>query len=76
MISCKKATMLITQQEGRQLNLVEKFQLNIHLKACELCRRFRDQSRWLAMRLQNDPGVQDKLSEEKKQALRDMLEGN
>ena len=40
MISCKKATELLTIREDRTLSQAERFQLRLHLGACSLCRNY------------------------------------
>jgi hypothetical protein len=45
MISCKKATFLITKKESDPIAFTEKFQLMIHLMLCRFCRLFEKQSK-------------------------------
>jgi len=44
MISCKKATLLVSKKEEGRLSLREKWQLRGHLAICSLCRKFEQQS--------------------------------
>ncbi|MBZ0255631.1 zf-HC2 domain-containing protein [bacterium] len=43
MLSCKKASILLSASMDRELTFFEKFRLNIHLAVCKWCRRFRVQ---------------------------------
>ncbi len=45
MISCKKATYLISKKEEQKISFVEKLQLKLHLLACIFCRLFEQQSK-------------------------------
>jgi len=40
MVSCQKATQLLSKQMDESLSKWEKFQLNLHLLVCWACRRF------------------------------------
>jgi hypothetical protein len=40
MVSCWKATQLLSKQMDDPLSIWEKFQLNTHLLMCWVCRRF------------------------------------
>lgn len=42
--NCKKATFLIEKQQSGTITLKEKFQLELHLKGCEVCNIFQKQS--------------------------------
>ena len=44
MISCKKATFLISKKESDPISLIEKLQLRFHLLFCSFCRLFKQQS--------------------------------
>ena len=44
MISCKKATLLISKKEENKLSWIGKWQLRGHLTICSLCRKFEQQS--------------------------------
>ena len=48
MLSCYKATVLISLSHERPLAFPEKLALNSHLLLCSLCRNFRDNSRTLS----------------------------
>ncbi len=44
MISCKKATYLVSKKEEKKLSWIERWQLRAHLAMCSLCRKFEMQS--------------------------------
>ncbi len=44
MISCKRATELLSQQMEEKLSLKEEFALKLHLFICEFCEQFKKQS--------------------------------
>lgn len=43
-LSCKRATLLIEQSHHQPLSFLARLQLNIHLKICEKCTRYKKQS--------------------------------
>ena len=47
MISCKKASILLSASLDRELSFLERFALRIHLTVCKWCRRFRVQITFL-----------------------------
>ncbi len=42
-LSCKEASLLLSQAEDRRLSWVERLQLRLHLSLCEACTRFSHQ---------------------------------
>ena len=48
MLSCYKATVLISLSHERPLAFSEKLALNSHLLLCSACRNFRDNSKTLS----------------------------
>jgi hypothetical protein len=46
-ISCKRASLLLSQAQDRRLSLVERLALGLHLAACEACTRFSRQIAFL-----------------------------
>ena len=42
--NCKQATFLIEKQQSGKITRMEKFQLELHLKGCEVCNIFQKQS--------------------------------
>ena len=61
MLSCDKATYLITRNEYEKLNYTNRVQLSMHLVACKYCRRFAEQSEYITEQLNKlkDPKSQD-----------------
>lgn len=43
MISCKKATYLLSKKEENKLSWLEKIKLRGHLTICSMCRKFEEQ---------------------------------
>jgi len=43
MLSCKEASMLLSQSQDRSLGWLERLALRIHLGLCDGCRNFRRQ---------------------------------
>lgn len=44
MLSCQRATFLITRREYQKLSCKEKLQLNMHLMGCKFCHAFNTQN--------------------------------
>jgi hypothetical protein len=40
LLTCKEATVLVSQRHDRKLTLWERCTLKLHLSICEACRRF------------------------------------
>ena len=51
MLSCDKATYLITRNEFEKLNYTKRMQLSMHLAGCKYCRRFAEQSKYITEQL-------------------------
>lgn len=43
MITCRRATRLISEQQERKLTLGERIRLYWHLRVCDGCHRFQEQ---------------------------------
>jgi len=41
MLSCDKATFLITKEQEGKISFIRKIQLELHLKACKFCSLFK-----------------------------------
>lgn len=48
MISCKKASFLISKSEERKLTLGERMHLAMHLSMCKFCKAFEKQSAYIS----------------------------
>ncbi len=46
-VSCKEASLLLSEAEDRRLSLVERLKLRLHLSVCEACTRFSQQIAFL-----------------------------
>lgn len=44
MISCNKATFLMSKKEEGKLSVIERINLSIHTSMCSLCKRFEKQT--------------------------------
>lgn len=55
MLSCKEATVLISQGMEQRLGLGERFSLALHLAFCRGCRNFHRQSAFLRLACQRHP---------------------
>ncbi|RYY15125.1 MAG: zf-HC2 domain-containing protein [Chitinophagaceae bacterium] len=70
MISCKKATELLTIREDRTLSQAERFQLRLHLGACSLCRNYLKQTSMIIKSIRQLSGSKKiTMNEEKKNEL-------
>lgn len=54
MISCKKATELLSKQMEEPLDQSEELSLKLHLFICECCVKFREQIRLISKALRKD----------------------
>ena len=48
MISCRKASFLISKKEERKLTMGERIHLAMHLSMCEFCKAFEKQSAYIS----------------------------
>jgi hypothetical protein len=48
MINCKEATLLIEKKQEKQISVLDRIKLLLHLMICELCRRFQKQSKLIS----------------------------
>jgi hypothetical protein len=55
MLSCRRATRLISEGLDRPLSWLECLGLGVHLLGCPPCRRFRRSARWLHRALASPP---------------------
>ena len=46
-LSCKEASLLLSQAEDRRLSWLERLQLRLHLSLCDACTRFSRQIAFL-----------------------------
>lgn len=78
MITCKKATYLISKKEEGKLLFTEKIQLHLHLLMCSLCRLFEKQSLFIAKNAeyQENEHSHEKLSEASKVKIIQLLKDN
>ncbi|MCA6450461.1 MAG: hypothetical protein IM584_06185 [Chitinophagaceae bacterium] len=72
MISCKKATWLVSKKEEKRLSWHEKWQLRAHMALCSMCRRFEEQSGFIA-RMARQIHVHETLSDTSKEKMQQAL---
>lgn len=80
-LSCKKASFLIEKAHGKPLSLLERIQLSMHLRICEKCSRYQQQSLIIETLLKQKsqiPGkaTELKLSEKSKLLIQKQIENN
>ncbi len=75
MLSCDRATFLITKKEYQKLTCKENAQLKLHLMGCKFCRAFKDQNAILSDQLRTlvENPSRAELSEEKKKEIAETL---
>ncbi len=57
MLPCRESARLINASLERKLGWKEKIQLYLHLRACDLCKRYQRQLRFLSKSLLKDEGM-------------------
>lgn len=72
MISCKKATYLVSKKEENRISWWESWQLRAHLGICSLCRKFEQQSGFIG-RMAKQVTMHEPLSTEKKEKIQAAL---
>lgn len=77
MITCKKATELISKELEESLSTKEQLLLKMHLFLCETCDLFRKQAALMrkALRLGKEREDGPKLSQETKEKIRRTIDG-
>lgn len=65
MLSCERATFLISQAQDRSLSRGERYKLALHVSLCKACRAFKTQVPFLSRaarafaKADTDPGARD-----------------
>lgn len=72
MISCKKATLLVSKKEENRLSWLEKWQLRTHMALCSMCRRFEEQSGFIG-RMARQIHVHETLPDASKEKMQQAL---
>lgn len=72
MISCKKATYLVSKKEENRISWWESWQLRAHLGICSLCRKFEQQSGFIGQ-MAKQVTMHETLSPEKKEKIQAAL---
>ena len=55
MISCKKATYLLSKKEENTLSWLEKIKLRGHITICSMCRKFEEQTGFIIRHAHHTP---------------------
>jgi len=48
MLSCDKATFLISKEQESEISVIEKIQLKLHLMACKFCKLYKKESSFIS----------------------------
>lgn len=59
MLSCKETSQLISQAQDRELGIVERMQLELHLAMCKGCSNLRKQMDFLRGAIRRYPSAAD-----------------
>ena len=59
MLTCKDVSELVSLSLDRPLGPIERLRLQLHLRACEACRNFRNQMIFLRKCVRNHPSLKD-----------------
>lgn len=74
MISCKKATRLMSVREARSLSQTERFRLQLHLRVCSLCRNYLKQASMIVRSFKKLGAIETpSMSETRKEEIRKQL---
>lgn len=77
MISCDKASYLISKSEEEKLSCREKYHLQVHLMGCKFCRRYKKEIRYMSQAInsfKDSSAFSGKLSSDKKKDIQDNLD--
>ena len=58
-LSCKRASQMVSQSFDRRLGLMERFRLHVHLSICQVCRNFSSQMAFLRRAARRHPLFRD-----------------
>lgn len=61
-LSCRRATLLIEKSQSKKLGPIQRMQLSFHLKLCDGCLQYQEQSKFIEDLLQKDHDTLSKLS--------------
>ena len=77
MISCDKATLLISKAEEEKLSCGEKYHLQVHLMGCKFCRRYKKEIRYMSQaidKFKESSAFSSKLPPDKKKTIQENLD--
>ena len=58
-LTCKEVSVVLSQAQDRDIGLIERLQLEAHLKLCEGCRNFQRQLDFLRRAIRRHPAVRE-----------------
>ena len=79
MLSCDKATFLITKEQEGEISFMQKIQLEMHLMACKFCTLFKKQSAFISdnvdhLHQHSEESLPDKLEDERKVSMKKAMQ--
>jgi predicted anti-sigma-YlaC factor YlaD len=58
-LTCREVSVLLSQAQDRDISLIERLQLQAHLKLCEGCRNFQRQLDFLRRTIRRHPAIRE-----------------
>lgn len=58
-LTCKEVSVVLSQAQDRDIGLIERLQLEAHLKLCEGCRNFQRQLDFLRRAIRRHPAIRE-----------------
>jgi predicted anti-sigma-YlaC factor YlaD len=58
-LSCKEVSVVLSQAQDRDISLLERLQLEAHLKLCQGCRNFQRQLDFLHRAIRRHPAIRE-----------------
>lgn len=77
MITCKRASFLVSKKEEGKIGIIEQMQLQMHLSICSFCKLFEKQSWLIGSNAKNlHIHKEEQLSDSRKQAIKNLMKNN
>jgi len=77
LLSCLKATYLVSKRQETKLSLIDEIKLSIHLTTCNLCKNFEIQTNaitnLLAKKSKEFASLSGELSEDRKSKMQELI---
>lgn len=58
-LTCKEVSVVLSQAQDRDISLIERLQMEAHLKLCEGCRNFHRQLDFLRRAIRRHPAIRE-----------------